>query len=382
MSQKMNTFIRAGLALIGVLALSMVLSGGPVQGENEIIRTIAGTGMGGFSGDGGPAVQAELNTMQGLAIDAQGNLYIAEPTNQVVRKVDAATGIISRIAGLGPNRAGFNGDRQPALEAMLASPTDVVADAQGNLYIADNGNHRIRRIDRNGIITTVAGTGEPGFSGDGGLATAARLMNPSALALDVEGNLYIADVGNNRIRRVDRATGIITTVAGSGARGFAGDGGPATAAAFNGLRGLAIGPGGDLFVADFFNQRVRRISADGTITTVAGNGTFNISNEQQLGDGGPATQAVVRWPIDVAVDQVGNLYIAENASHRIRRVTPDGIITTVVGSGSPLFGGFSGDGGPARQARLNLPSGIAVDGLGNLYISDAGNFRVRKVSPR
>ncbi|RMG45824.1 MAG: serine/threonine protein kinase, partial [Acidobacteria bacterium] len=230
--------------------------------------------------------------------------------------------------------------------------------------------------------TTVAGTGEPGFSGDGGPATAARLMNPSALALDAEGNLYIADVGNNRIRRVDRATGIITTVAGSGARGFAGDGGPATAAAFNGLRGLAIGPSGDLFVADFFNQRVRRISADGTITTVAGNGTFNISSEQQLGDGGPASQAVVRWPIDVAVDQAGNLYIAENASHRIRRVTPDGIITTVVGSGSPLFGGFSGDGGPARQARLNLPSGIAVDGSGNLYISDAGNFRVRKVSPR
>jgi sugar lactone lactonase YvrE len=352
---------------------------GGVSGDSQVIQTVAGNGVAGYMGDGGLAVEAKLNSMQGLALDAAGNLYIAEYANHVVRRVSAA-GVITTVAGLGPDQSAFNGDNRPASEAALAAPADVALDAAGNLYVADNGHHRIRRIDNNGIITTVVGTGEAGFSGDGGPATAARLRNPSAIAFDAAGNLYIGEAGNLRIRRVDRTTGIITTVAGTGAFGFSGDGGLATTARFKNVSDLAIGPAGDIFVADSFNNRVRRISPDGIITTVAGRGDFNVSTAADLGDGGAATEAIVRTPFGLAFDTVGNLYIAENASNRIRRVDTSGTITTVAGSGNPLEAGFAGDGGSATDARLNHPSSVLVDAAGNIYVSDSLNFRVRRVN--
>lgn len=373
--------MRLGAILLSILSLNLLLGWDAMRGDSQIIQTIAGNGIEGFSGDGGPAIEASLRTVQGLALDAAGNLYIADVGNHVIRRVDT-NGIITTVAGLGPalDQIGFNGDNQPAVQAKLAAPTDVALDAEGNLYIADSGNHRIRRVDRQGIITTVAGTGVSGFSGDGGPATAAKLRNPSAIALDAAGNLYIGEAGNFRIRRVDRATGTITTIAGSGAYGFGGDGGPAISARFKNISDLVIGPTGDIFVADSGNHRIRRISSDGIITTVAGRGDFNVSVAADLGDGGPATEAIVRTPFGLALDAAGQLYIAENSSHRIRRVDGRGIITTVAGSGSPLEAGFAGDGGPADQAKLNRPSGVLVDAVGNIYISDSFNFRIRRVN--
>ena len=363
---------------MGVFSLTFLLALGLTRGESRVIQTVAGSGDAGFSGDGGAALQARLGTIQGLANDAAGNIYIADMSNHVIRRVNSA-GNISTVAGMGPDQAGFNGDNQPAIQAKLATPSDVATDDAGNLYVADNGNHRIRRIDRNGMISTVAGTGEPGSSGDGGLATDASLRYPSAIALDSVGNLYIGDVGNYRVRRVAKASGIISTIAG-GSFGFAGDGGPATAAAFKNLSALAVGPSGDVFIADSYNNRVRRIGPDGIITTIAGNGNYNVFSEAELGDGDSATKAIVRWPFGLALDKAGNLYIAENRSNRVRRVDSSGAITTVAGSGHPLEPGSSGDGGPADKAKLNGPSGLAIDSLGNIYISDVGNFRVRKVN--
>jgi len=328
-------------------------------------------------GDGGLATEAKLNTMQGLAVDAAGNVYIADTNNHVIRQV-SASGIITTVAGSG--KPGFNGDNQSAVKAELATPSDVALDSAGNLYIADNGNSRIRRIDRSGIITTVVGTGEAGFDGDGGPSVAAKLRNPSSIVFDGAGNLYIGEAGNYRIRRVDRATGIITTIAGVGAFGFDGDGGSALAAKFKNLSDLAIGPAGDLYVADAYNNRVRRISSDGIITTVAGNGTFNVAGPDELKDGALATEAVVRYPFGLSFDAAGNLYIAENGSHRIRRVDTSGKISTVAGCGYPGVGGSEGDGGPAEQAKLNGPTGVVVDAAGNIYVSDSRNFRVRKVN--
>jgi sugar lactone lactonase YvrE len=371
--------VRLGAILVGIFSLSLLLTWGFTRSDSRVIQTVAGMGAPpGYAGDGGLAIQAKMNTMQGLVMDANGNLYIAGQANHVVRRVDPS-GIISTVAGLGPNQIGFNGDNQLATRAQLASPSDVALDAAGNLYIADSGNQRIRRVDSHGMITTVAGTGEEGFSGDDGPATAAKLKFPSSIAFDAAGNLYIADARNYRIRRVDASTGIITTIAGSG-KGFAGDGGPATAAKFAEMTDLVIGPAGDIFVADSLNHRVRRIDSDGIVTTVAGNGSFNVYSAAELGDGGQATDAVVRLPYGLAFDSAGNLYIAENRSNRIRRVDTSGKITTVAGSGDPRVPSYSGDGGPADQATLNGPSGVMVDLSGNIYISDSLNYRVRKVN--
>jgi sugar lactone lactonase YvrE len=376
--------IRLGAILMSVLFVSLLVTWGLTRSDSQVIQTIAGTGSPGYSGDGGRAVEATLNTMQGLlagAIDSNGNLYIADTNNHVVRRIDA-TGVITTVAGLGPDQAGFNGDNQPATQAKLAAPSDVALDAAGNLYIADNGNGRIRKVDGSGIITTVAGGGGPGDGlGDGGPATAAKLINPSGITFDSAGNLYVSEAGRNRIRRVDIATGIITTLAGTSGFGFGGDGGPATAATFKSPVGMAFGPDGALYVADSQNHRIRRIGADGIITTVVNvNGTFQAFSPQDLKDGGLAVDAVVRLPMDVAFDRMGNWYIAENGSNRIRRVDTAGIITTVAGSGDPRVRGCSGDGGEATSAQLNGPSGVVVDTQGNIYISDSGCFRVRKVN--
>jgi uncharacterized protein (TIGR03437 family) len=327
--------------------------------SNGVISTVAGNGMTGFSGDNGPATSAELNEPEGLAADSAGNLYIADWQNNRIRMV--SNGVISTVVGTGTR--GFSGDGGPATSAQLAYPQSVAVDSAGNLYIADTSNSRIRKVS-NGVITTVAGNGGFGFSGDNGPATSAQLNGPVCVAVDSAGNLYIADQPNQRIRKV--SNGVITTVVGGGSS--IGDNGPATNAQLYEPSGVAVDSAGNLYIADAYNYRIRKVS-NGVITTVAGNGTQGFS-----GDNGPATSAQFYDPVGVAVDSAGNLYIADFANCRIRKVT-NGVITTVAGNETR---GFSGDGGPATNAELNLPAGVAVDSAGNLYIADSA--RIRKVS--
>ncbi len=329
--------------------------------SNGIITTIAGNGIPTFSGDGGPATSASINVNYGgIAIDAAGNIYIADDLNQRVRKV--SNGIITTVAGNGTQ--GFSGDGGPAINAALNGPSRVTLDGAGNLYIADSGNQRVRKVS-NGIITTVAGNGNPGFGGDGGPATSAYFNYPSGLTFDAAGNLYIADTLNYRIREV--SNGIITTVAGTGTLGFSGDGGPATAAELYAPYGVAVDAAGNLYIADASNRRIRKVS-NGIINTFAGNGQYRFS-----GDGGPAISATFYSPQGLAMDAAANVYIGDG--NRIRKVS-NGIITTVAGNGSY---GFSGDGASATSAAIQS-TGVAVDAGGNLYIADIGNSRIRKVS--
>ena len=346
-----------------------------------VISTVAGdgtygdSGRGVYGGDGGPATAAQLNFPTGVALDGAGNLYIADRDNLRIRKVDAA-GVISTVAGDGTG--GYGGDGGPAVAAQLSSPRGVALDGAGNLYIADYFNQRIRKVDAAGTITTVAGSGEVGFDeggygGDGGPAMAAQLNLPAGVALDGAGNLYIADLRNDRIRKVD-AAGVISTVAGSGTEGFGGDGGPAVAAQLNTPAGVALDGAGNLYFADLRNHRIRKVDAAGVISTVAGAGSTGESGGGFGGDGYPATAAQLNFPSGVALDGSGNLYIADGFNNRIRKVDSAGVISTVAGGGLP-----GGDGYPATAAQLNFPSGVALDGSGNLYIADTWNGRIRKV---
>ena len=331
------------------------------------ISTYAGSGSRGFSGDGGPAAAAQLNNPVGMALDPAGNLYIADITNNRIRKVTSG-GTISTYAGSGS--FGFSGDGGPATDAQLGVPVGVALDPAGNLYIADHDNGRIRKVTSGGTISTYAGSGSRGLSGDGGPATAAQLYSPHGVALDTAGNLYIAD--SNRIRKVTPG-GTISTYAGTGTGPFSGDGGPATAAQLSSPAGVALDLTGNLYIADDGNYRIRKVTPGGTISTYAGGGSSNFS-----GDGGPATAAQLNVPVGVALDPAGNLYIADQGNSRIRKVTPGGTISTYAGTDTP---GFSGDGGPATAAQLNVPVGVAVDPAGNLYIADSGSSRIRKVGP-
>ena len=341
-----------------------------------IITTIAGTGERSFSGDGGPAVEAGLSFPADVAVDGAGNLYVTESESNRVRRIDTA-GAISTFAGTGEE--GFSGDGGPAVEARLYAVEgllSVAVDRAGNLYIADVGNHRIRRVDPAGTITTVAGTGEEGFSGDGGPAVEAALYYPADVAVDGAGNLFIADVVNHRIRRVDPG-GTITTVAGTGEEGFSGDGGPAVEAGLSYPISVAVDGAGNLYVTESESNRVRRIDTAGMISTFAGTGEEGFS-----GDGGPAVEAHFHaghdWFLSVAVDGAGNLYISDSGNDRIRRVDRAGTITTIAGTGEESF---SGDGGPAVEAGLSFPAGTAVDGAGNLFIADVDNERIRVLTP-
>jgi hypothetical protein len=336
--------------------------------SDGIITTVAGNGTNGYSGDGGPATNAGLNDPSGVAVDAFGNLFVADASTKVIREV-GTNGIITTVAGGGTNGLGDGG---AATKAELNNPHGVAVDASGNLFIVDTANQRIRKVGTNGIITTVAGNGTPGYSGDGGPATSAELNYPHGVAVDASGNLFIADYDNNVIRKVG-ANGIITTVAGNGTSGYSGDGGLATQAELAWPSGVAVDTSGNLFIADWGNNRMREVGTNGIITTVAGNGTNGYS-----GDGGAATNAELSGPSGVAVDTSGNLFIADASTNVIREVGTDGIITTVAGNG---IAGFSGDGGLATEAELAYPAGVAVDASGNLFIADEQNQRIRVVVP-
>ncbi|MEP7336415.1 MAG: hypothetical protein ABI977_01505, partial [Acidobacteriota bacterium] len=433
------------------------------------ISTIAGNGDASYGGDGGPATEASLDFPYGLALDKDGNIYFADFGNNRVRKITVADGKISTVAGNGD--AAFNGDDKPATEASLNSPLNVTFDKDGNLIITDNLNYRIRRVSADGKISTIVGTGVSGFTGDGGVATAARVAQPGGAIYDAAGNLYFVDRGNNRVRKVAAGTNIITTIAGSGTAGFNGDGLAALASRLNFPNSVALDAAGNVYIGDRENLRVRRIvfaaamdavaptvaitaptsnptftTSDGLlnlsgtaadnigvllvrwsndrggsgvasgstawsvpgislqagpnnltvtafdangnaasakllvnfnpqqiITTIAGNGTVGNG-----GDGGPAIGAQLYFPSAVAADAAGNIYIADAINHRVRKVSPAGLILPFAGNGML---GSSGDGGAATDATMNLPQGVAVDGAGNVYISDTGNSRIRKVTP-
>ena len=331
-----------------------------------VITTVAGSGTTGYSGDGGPATSAQLNYPASVVLDPAGNLYIADTSNNRIRKVTPG-GTITTVAGSGV--AGYFGDGGLATMARLNGPQELLFDGAGNLYIADVSNNRVRKVDPSGVITTVAGTGTSGFAGDGGQAASAQVSAPAGLALDSSGNLYIADQGNNRVRKINTA-GIISTFAGT-SRGFSGDGGPATSAALNQPGGVIVDSAGNVLVADTYNYRLRKVDGSGTIVTTGGNGMYRYG-----GDSGPALGALLQLPAATAVDSAGNVYIVDTSNHRVRKVTPGGTITTFAGIG---IQGYSGDGGAATAAKLALPGGVAVDAAGNVYISDRANQRIRKV---
>lgn len=365
-SSKLNVVGRIPLFVAPVMG--MFLTAWPAFSQSNI-ETLAGNGRQGFSGDGGPAAAAGLNHPRGLAIDASGSVYVGDADNLRVRRI-SPNGMISTVAGNG--YAGNFGDGGLAMNASLGNLTGLALDAAGNLYIADAHNMCVRKVTPGGIISTVAGiNGVQGFSGDGGPATGARLNVPAAVMFS-GGNLYIADSSNQRIRRVS-GNGTITTIAGNSAvAGFAGDGGLATSALLAFPLGMAMDSVGNLYFADGDNNRVRRISPGGVITTVAGNGAGRFA-----GDAGPATGASLNIPEDVAIDGAGNLVIADSGNNRVRKVDSSGLISTLAGTAT---NGFSGDGGLATQAMLDFPWAVATGATGNVYIADRVNNRVRMIS--
>jgi sugar lactone lactonase YvrE len=330
---------------------------------NGLIATVAGNGTPGFSGDNGPATGAQLSSPAGVAIDSAGTLYVADFYNQRVRAV--SNGVIATVVGWGSTTSSGDGT---ATGLGLGFPSGVAVDSAGNLYVSDYTGSVVFKVSK-GLATRVAGTGAYGFSGDNGPATSAQINAPYAIAVDLAGSLYISDQGNHRIRKV--TNGVITTVVGIGIPGFSGDNGPATSAQLNSPHGIAVDAEGNLYIVDQVNERIRKVS-NGIITTVAGNGSVGGG-----GDGGPATNATLYNPEGISVDSAGNLYIADNTTGAIRKVS-NGLITTIAGISAA---GYSGDNGPAMSAQLLGPTGMTVDSAGRLYVSDSGNARVRLLTP-
>ena len=338
-----------------------------------IITTAVGTGEKGFAGDGGPAAQAMLNGPFDLAFDPAGNLYFADTFNHRIRRVDSRSGIITTIAGSGD--AGYSGDGGPALEAALNEPYGVVVDRAGNVYTADRKNACVRRIDAaSRSIATFAGTGTPGYSGDGGPAARAALTEPNGLAFDAdERRLFIADVADHRVRLVGMASGVITTLAGTGLAEHSGDGGAARAAGVFGARAVKVARDGTVYILERQGSSLRRVDpVNGVITTIAGTGARGYS-----GDGGTALQAVFDAPKEMALDRDGSIVIVDTENHAIRRIDrASGVVTTIVGGRQ----GGEGDSGPASAAGLDRPHGAVVGPDGAIWIGDTNNHRIRKVA--
>jgi DNA-binding beta-propeller fold protein YncE len=347
------------------------------------IGLVAGRGVAGYLGDGGPATLAQLNGPTGVAVDAAGGILVVDASNRVRR---IAYGTITTIAGSGVPGQVSQGlplpeDGGPALDAQMNDPIGVAIDRDGNILIADALYHRIRRVTPEGTITTIAGNGIPSFLGDGGPATAANLQYPTGVALDHDGNLFIADAANHRIRRID-PDGTITTVAGTGGAGFAGDGGPATEATLHKPTGVAVSRKGELFIADEYNHRIRRVGPHGRISTIAGATEFPPNYDGLVpgdygGDGGPATEAFLNFPTEVLLDGDQNVLIADSSNYRVRSVDRDGIITTIAGGGSEP----PADGLPATSASLaGGPTGMAFDGAGDLLVCEERGHRVWRLT--
>jgi sugar lactone lactonase YvrE len=350
-----------------IIGLNFLVSGIDICQAQNIYRVAGIAESWGFSGDGGVATSAQLSWPTAFAFDAAGNLYIADQQNNRIRKI-SPTGIISTFAGTGV--PGYGGDGGAAINAQLKYPTGVAVDAADNVYIADKDNYRIRKINTSGIISTFAGTGVSGFSGDGGAATSAQLKNAYGITVDAYGNVYFSDYFDHRIRKIN-TSGIISTIAGTGVAGFSGDGNAATGADLNMPQGIAVDAAGNVYFAERLNFRIRKINTLGIISTFAGTGVAGFS-----ADGIAATSAKLNYPNGIAVDVTGNLYIADEQSNRIRKVNTSGIITAFAGAG---FSGSSGDGGPATAANLYNPYGVAVDAAGNVFIADSRNHLVREV---
>jgi trimeric autotransporter adhesin len=365
---------RVAVVAAAALVAGGVLSAG-VAAPSPVpsITTVAGNGTRGGTGDGGPAVRAELNVPTGVTEDLVGSLYVGDTANNKVRKVVLPTtitrDIITTIGGTGTS--GFSGDGGLATAARLSAPSGVAVDSHGDVFIADSGNNRIREINTSGIIRTFAGNGSCGGGlGNGGPAVSASLCAPTGIALDHGGDLFISDTGHNVVREVT-AGGTIIAFAGTGGIGSSGDGGKAVNAKLAGPTGLAVDAVGHVYIADTANSKVRVVNSSGIISTFAGTGSLGYG-----GDGGKAVNAKLSLPSGLGVDPSGDVFISDTGSSRIREVNTALVISTYAGTGTP---GFSGDGGPATAARIRAPSGgVAADGAA-VYFADSGNQRIRGI---
>ncbi|MDQ1565125.1 MAG: hypothetical protein QOF96_5 [Actinomycetota bacterium] len=376
-----------GAAALGIVALAGAVLVPPAGADSGTIMTVAGKSPPGYSGDGGPARDAQMNEPRMLTFDGAGTMYIVDTFNQVVRRV-GADGVITTVAGHSGGyvprndsdcKADFHGDGGPATQATLSCPHSAAVAANGDLYIADSANHVIRKVDHvTHVITTVVGQGgHNGSTGDGGPATEAKIDGPKGVLFDRDWDMIITDSGNDKIRRVDGATGIITTIAGTGVTGESGDGGPATQAKLTEPRTMALAADGSLLFTEPRVNRIRRLDPSGIITTFAGTGKAGFS-----GDGGPASRAELNFNRGVAVDGAGTVWIADSLNQRIRKVDAAGVITTAAGSGRTCYTtpeNSCGDGGPATAAGFATPRALEFDEAGNLYVADTFNSRIRRI---
>ena len=351
-----------------VIAAFVSLCGNSLQAQ--IITTLAGDGTRGYGGDGNLAAYCRMNAAVAIAVDRVGNIYLCDQANNRVRKIDAF-GIIRTFAGTGV--PGMSGDGGLATKARVSEPGGIAVDFTGNVYISDTRNNRIRKVDTGGIITTIAGNGVAGFSGDDSVAVRGQMSSPGGLKIDKDGNIYFADTYNNRIRRVDAVTGVMTTIAGKGPGSYTGDNGPATAATMNLPQDVAVDKIGNVFFTDRVSQCVRMIDTSGIIRRLAGNGLPGFG-----GDEGIPFKSQLNEPFGIAMDSKGNMYVSDMRNNRVRKVDTLGVISTIAGMGIQAS---TGDGGLAGDATLSFPSGIAVDTAGTLFVGQSdGHIRYIYVS--